>query len=377
MADTHQVYLVPGFFGFANLGRLRYFAHVREFLAQRCKEAGLRARVHVVRTHPTASLPRRAAYLLETVAQTTRSRSPAIHLIGHSSGGLDVRLASAPGIAFSTEVDAERIGARVRSVVTVSAPHYGTPLASFFASLAGQKVLRVLSLSTIYLLRFGHLPLAVLLQIGAVFARLDDLAMNSALLDELFGSLLSDFSIGRRRAVQALFREVAQDQALLVQLTPEGMDLFNAAVRTRPEVRYGCVVSHATPPSLGSVLATGLDPAAQATYAIYQTLYRLAAERPRSTRAALSRQQAQVLRRAYGALPGPRANDGMVPTRSQVWGEIIHAAQADHLDVIGHFKDDTHRPPHVDWLTTGSNFDRRRFEALWSDVVEFVRRSGS
>jgi hypothetical protein len=78
------------------------------------------------------------------------------------------------------------------------------------------------------------------------------------------------------------------------------------------------------------------------------------------------------LRGAYRALPSAVANDGIVPTLSQTWGQVIHAAVADHLDVLGHFRDAAHEPPHVDWLVSGSGFDRGRFEALWGDVVRFL-----
>src|SRR5207253_511664 len=83
MRGRHRIYLVPGFFGFTNLGELGYFQHVREFL-----RAHATADVHVVRTHPTASLPQRAARVVETVAATMGRDGP-VHLIGHSSGGLD------------------------------------------------------------------------------------------------------------------------------------------------------------------------------------------------------------------------------------------------------------------------------------------------
>jgi hypothetical protein len=267
----------------------------------------------------------------------------------------------------------ERLAGRVHSVVTVSTPHYGTPIASFFTGLLGQRVLQVLSLSTIYLLRFGHLPIAALLQLGGLFARLDNLTVNSALLDELFGRLLADFSVGRRRAVRRLLDEISVDQALLLQLTPEAMDLFNATTAARPGVRYGSVVTCARPPSLRSALAAGLDPSAHATRAIYNTLYRLAAQTPRARSRKLAARQARALRRAYrDRLPGFAANDGVVPAQSQVWGEIVHAARADHLDVIGHFRDPSHTPPHFDWLTTGSGFTREHFERVWTDVMDFV-----
>jgi hypothetical protein len=376
MPAPHDIYLVPGFFGFTNLGRLRYFAHVREFLVQRSAALGFDARIHVVKTYPTSSLPARAALVLKAMAETINPGRGGTHLIGHSSGGLDIRLAVAPNIALPTDLDIERFAARVRTVTTVATPHYGTPVASFFTGLLGQKLLKILSLSTMYVLRFGRLPLAGLLQLGAVFARLDDLGVNSRLLDELFDLLLADFSVRRRRAVQTLFSHVAKDQALLMQVTPEGMDLFNASVRDRAGVRYGSVITQARRPSLGSTLSTGLDPAAQATHAVYHTLHRLAAQMRRAQLRALTPAQERALRHAYRTVPSVTANDGVVPTRSQGGGEIIHAAVADHLDVIGHFNDPSWTPPHYDWLATGSRFNVEEFEGLWSDVVRFIAGGG-
>ena len=67
-----------------------------------------------------------------------------------------------------------------------------------------------------------------------------------------------------------------------------------------------------------------------------------------------------------------RGNDAMVPTRSQVWGEVVHAAWGDHLDVIGHFHAPERAPLHVDWMRTMSGFGRAEFEAMWDDVATFV-----
>jgi len=367
MRGRHRIYLVPGFFGFTNLGELGYFQHVREFL-----RAHATADVHVVRTHPTASLPQRAARVVETVAATMGRDGP-VHLIGHSSGGLDARLAVSPGASLPSRQNVERVARRVTTVITVATPHHGTPLASFFASLLGQRLLRLLSLWTVYVLRFGRLPISVVVKLGALFARLDDhVGLNSVLLDQLFGQLLADFSPTRRGAVETFFSEVSKDQALLPQLTPEGMDVFNATVRDRPGVRYASVVTRARPPGVRSTLAAGLDPSAQATHALYQALYRLASRSSRGHAPALAPAQVRRLRNAYGTLPGAGANDGIVPTRSQPWGRVIHAAQADHLDVIGHFHDRADPPRHTDWLTTGSGFDAERFAALWADVAGYA-----
>ncbi len=375
-SGRHHVYLIPGFFGFANLGQLTYFGHVRDVVRSRCAALGLDVRLHVVRTIPTASLPQRAARVVETIDATVPRRAGAIvHLVGHSSGGLDARLVATAAASLPTRADVERHASRIRSVVTIATPHHGTPLAAFFASLLGQQVLRVLSLSTVYVLRFGHLPLRPLLQLGAMFARLDDVATGSSIFDDVFRLLLSRFSIGRRRAVELLFTEVAKDQALLVQLTPEAMEVFNAAVRDRPGVRYASVATAARRPGLASTLATGIDPAAQAMHAVYGGLYRLAARTGRRRVAAPSRAQARILRKAYGTVPAASANDGIVPTRSQLWGDLIAAASADHLDVIGHFDDSAHDPPHVDWLTTGTGFTREAFEAVWGSIVDYIART--
>jgi hypothetical protein len=329
--------------------------------------------IEVVRIEPTASLPRRASRVLETIVATAPVGSGPIHLIGHSSGGLDARLVVAPDVALPGIDGGDHVVDRIRTVVSVSTPHHGTPVASFFASLLGQQLLRLLSLSTMYVLRFGHLPLSVVLKLGAVFARLDrHTGINSALLDQLFGQLLADFSVERRAAIEAFFGEVGRDQALLPQITPEAMDVFNATTRTRPGVRCGSVLSKARRPGVRSTLAAGLDPSAQATHAIYHGLYRLAAGMPSSAVPRFAAAQVEALRSAYGDVPEASANDGLVPTLSQVWGDVVHAAHGDHLDVVGHFGDLSLVPPHYDWLATGTGFDRARFDALWTDVVRYL-----
>ncbi len=76
-----------------------------------------------------------------------------------------------------------------------------------------------------------------------------------------------------------------------------------------------------------------------------------------------------------GKLPHSKSNDGVVLTRSQLWGKLIHAGTADHLDVIGHFNGSDEHPVHVDWLATGTGFDRQQFCAAWNDVADFIAAS--
>ena len=373
--ERHAIYLIPGFFGFANLGRLRYFVHVDQFLKERCAARGIDASVHVVHTHPTASLPARAALVLETLARTLE-RGELAHLIGHSTGGIDARLATAPGASLPTDVDAPRWASRVRSVIGVSSPQQGTPLAAALTTRRGQDLLALLSLATSYVLRFGHLPLSALVSFAAFFAPSESKRSEGTLFDDLSERLLADFSAARRRAVARLLREVSEDQSLLLQLTPEAMDVFEATVRERPGVRYGCVVTRSRPPGVATAWAAGLDPGAQAIHAIYAAIYRTSAKTPEASVRPADAAQRRALRRAYRKLPGAHANDGIVPTRSQVHGRVIAAVRGDHLDVIGHFNDPSTDPPHFDWLTTGSGFDRARFEMVWNGVLGFLLERG-
>ena len=368
----HHIYLVPGFLGFVNLGRITYFGHVQRVLSERFGALDFDARIHVVRTPPTASLPARAARLAETIAATAPRADATLHLIGHSSGGLDARLLTAPRVSLPTGVDVEQLAGRVRSVVTVSTPHRGTPLAAFFTTLRGQQLLQVLSLNTIYALHFGHLPISALLWMGSKALRFGELIANSELLDELFSRLLEDFSAGRRRAVRSVLRDIVRDQSLMLQLTPEAMEVFNASVLPRAGIRYGSVVTWGARPSLRATLGVGLDPAAQVMHAVYAALYQLNASAPRRGAGRLTPGQTRALSRAYRTPPSEKASDGIVPTLSQTWGQVVHAAVADHLDALGHFGGAADNPPHVDWLVSGSGFDRPRFEALIDDVARFV-----
>lgn len=145
MSRAHVV-LVPGFFGFDNLGDLAYFGHVHSFLGDAYRARGVEPVLHVVRTHPTASLPKRAARVVETIATDAADDAP-VHLVGHSSGGLDCRLLLDPGVTLPTPHDVERVAARVTAVATVATPHRGTPVASFFANRLGGQVLELLSRS--------------------------------------------------------------------------------------------------------------------------------------------------------------------------------------------------------------------------------------
>jgi triacylglycerol lipase len=80
-----------------------------------------------------------------------------------------------------------------------------------------------------------------------------------------------------------------------------------------------------------------------------------------------------VLERVFGRTPGARANDGVVPLRSQIWGKVVWAGYADHLDILGHFRGGAGAPKHNDWLASGSSFDMMSFEAVTRALAAGMR----
>jgi len=157
---------------------------------------------------------------------------------------------------------------------------------------------------------------------------------------------------------------------------PAAIDVFNASAQDRPGVRYGCVVTQARGAGLRSFLSAGLSPYAHASHALYVCISQLAARLPKDRLPTLDQPQQAALRQAFGALPRRRDNDGIVPTLSQVWGQVVCGVWADHLDVIGHFHNPTHVPPHFDWLTSGSGHTRQDFLATWDAIARFMFQPG-
>jgi triacylglycerol lipase len=373
MATRQHVLLVPGFFGFANLGDFAYFAHVRDFFARHMRKHSINGEVVVVQTFPTASLARRAGRVVETIAEVTDADDGAVHLIGHSSGGLDIRLMAAPGVQLPTTLDVDKYAAKVRSVVSLSSPHRGSPLATALASVLGAQVLRLISLVTIYTLRTGRVPIAAVFYLVRLLSLPRLPVAAGSLINNIYRDLLADFSGDRREALEQFMVTVGHDQELLGQLTPMGMEQFNVTTFDRPGVRYGSVVTCAHVPGVRTAWTVGASPFRQATHLLFAAFHHITARMPPSTIALLPRQRA-ALERAYGRVPTHKDNDGMVPTLSQVWGEVIHATWGDHLDAIGHFYLPTHVPPHFDWLNSGQRFTLAEFQRIWQDVARFLFR---
>ena len=126
----------------------------------------------------------------------------------------------------------------------------------------------------------------------------------------------------------------------MIQLTPEAMDLFQAGVEDRPGVAYQCTCAQAPPPTPSGLARSLGGPWRAISSAIFTTMYGITARYDERYPCAAPEHADEIvtmLTRAFGKVPGARANDGVVPVLSQIWGRVAWAGYADHLDVLGHF----------------------------------------
>ena len=383
-----HVYFSPGMFGFGRLGSYNYFAHVQRELGVRFEAAGHELVPHVIEDLPTASVRRRATRLAELVAQTATGDAP-IHLLGHSTGGLDARLVASPARYAAT---AETLAwlPRLRSVTTMNTPHFGTPLASFFTTSNGQRILAALSVLTVAGLSLGSKPLAATSVILGFLRGTDtSVPFKLRMLDRSIESVVGMIDDARSPEVRTFLTAIQDDQGSMLQLSPESMDLVAAGFEDRPGVVYQSTASMAPSPKPRRWLETLGQPTRAVSLSLFFGLHRLTADHDERYPCAAMRDAtpwSSELNEVHlaGALSAETpldANDGVVPIRSQLWGTLVWAGLADHLDVLGHFRDD--RDPqtvapelrHCDWLTSGSQFDRARFSGLIDAIANGMLHS--
>lgn len=381
---AQHLYLSPGFFGFTRLAHYDYFAHVERALGARFAAAAVEVEMHVCDVLPTASVRRRAAKLTALI-DNTAGDAGALHLLGHSTGGLDARLVASPGAALE--------GAswlpRIRSVTMMNTPHYGTPLATFFATLRGQQALYALSAFTVVSLSLGSRPLGLVSALLRLFGAGDRaLGIEVPILDRSLESVVGLVDEARGADVRAYLRAIESDQGAVIQLSPEAMDLMLAGFADRDGVRYHSTASMAPAPSLRNWVTTVGHPLKASSLALFTALHHVTANIDRrypcapeaatagTAQAAASDALEQQLANTFGTRPSLDANDGIVPLRSQLWGELVWAGLGDHLDVLGHYRDATPDADaslrHHDWLTSGSAFDDLHFEALMDAIAKGI-----
>jgi triacylglycerol lipase len=355
----HHIVLVPGLFGFAKLGGFDYFMHVEEALASRFLERGERCEFVLVSSPPTGSIVYRTGVLMDSIEKSCADGVGSIHLVGHSTGGLDVRLLASP-TAWPELPDWFE---RVRTVTTISTPHYGTPLAYFLTTMAGTRLLEALSLLTYVTLKIGGPPLTALTPLITAIGGIDRALGREVAAFERSTELLLRF-VGQegQTEVREWFEGIHSDQGAIIQLTPESMDIFNAGVEDNPALSYGCVVTRMPAPAPLRLLPKLRSPVAALSAAVFSTLYMAAGRTSKIYPPPNpSPDVRQYLEAELGVTLDNSLSDGLVPTTSMIWGDVLWAGTADHLDVLGHYQGDRDSG-HTDWMVSGAKFRDPDFE---------------
>ncbi len=370
----HHVYLIPGFFGFASIGGISYFRQVRETLRAAFEARELHVEIFDVSTMPTASLTHRARKLAMASRDTGGlDEGVVVHLVGHSTGALDARLLASNSVALGLGPLEINIRKKIRSIVSVSAPHYGTPLSNFFTTFYGKNLLYLVSLLVI--VGLWRKPISLIGGMVGVLGKLNNLlGLDETVLHQITNNLLKEFGPQEEVEVRNFLHSILDDQGAMIQITPEGMELFNATTLDNPSIRY---VSYATsaPPPIEAIkrisLKHILTPMNKILYGLLWTL---------TSRAhpGYPYHPPLELRDLVSDKPLPftvteSMSDGVVPTLSQVWGEFRGVVRADHLDVIGHYlRGPFDKRDGADWFGSGAKFGRSDFQFLWNDVASVL-----
>lgn len=351
--------LIPGFFGFGTFGAADHV--IDGLLAERPDLGG---RIVATEPPPTGALATRVHHLEAAVrAALTHGIGAAhapidrLHLVGHSTGGVDARLLTNRRHGLDPSL-LERIGA----VVTVAAPLHGTPIATrlagaFTLTLAGVSLLEIVAEAN------ALVPPVDLAARSLLVGLVDDRFLNAALT-----RLLLELDPATAAEVARFLGAILRDHDLLHDLAPTTMRRRNADLAGGDHGGLRHVVTVAPPPPLVALEAHAADAAFRALYAIVYTATADATFTPPAfPRGPWLHGSDPTL--SAGA---PAANDGIVPATSQTVGGTAHAVvEADHLDVIGHFA--SRRFPGTTVLKSGAAFDDVDFQELWWTVGGMLR----
>lgn len=363
------VVLAPGFLGFSRFGGFYYFADRLLAVVRGLLEARLERTVPVVpvTTLPTDSLRNRQRALLENLAVLAAELAPLerLHLIGHSTGGVDVQL-----LACTTTVDGEawdeeanRVRKRIASVATVAAPHYGTSLADSRLAQWGMNPLRD--------------PFAIVPGTRTVADLLRIVPSGLAAIAGVQAALPND--------VLKFLWQVVQCRDLIGDLRPQRMEALRAQLASEPDIPLTCFVTGTKPRSAGRPS----DP-------LYDDLYELSAGS--GTVSGVVSTCADFVATLVDAHPGlvirgsaslmpqvtPTLNDGVVNTVRQIvhpgrTEEVGGFVVGDHGDVLGHHDRQDGlidgAPYNAGLFHSGAAFGDNQFFGLYRRVADAILKA--
>jgi pimeloyl-ACP methyl ester carboxylesterase len=369
MQTPDVVILVPGFLGFDRFGGFYYFADRLIAVLRGLLEESLGYSVPVVPvTMPTNSLRDRQAALLQNLVGIGDKLSgiQRFHLIGHSTGGVDAQLLactkSFDGHAWDKRANTVR--KKIKSVVTISAPHYGTGLADSRLARWGENPLR-------------H-PTAIL---PGARTLLDLLLLVPRDLAAAAG-----FEFAAPNDVLRFMWQIARNRDLIDDLKPERMEAVRTQLFSDPEIALTCFVTGTVP----------RDDSARPSDPFFRDIYRLTqgsdavapavSDCDRFVRALVQDQPDVVIRsgESYMSAVSPTLNDGVVNTvrqivnagrREEFGGFIV----ADHADVLGHYdRQDAligGKPYNAGLFHSGAAFGDDEFFGLYRRLAQAILKT--
>jgi triacylglycerol lipase len=417
-ARRHMI-LIPGFCGFDALGQLEYYAGVTPFF--QCANNTV---LHYFDNLPTAAVTTRAgrlrSYLAKRMARGEILKDDEVTLVGHSTGGLDIRwlIWSLDGDHKTIRVDGgvgiepEAILDKIRSVVFLSVPHWGTNIADWVRSypLGRQTVVAELrgavvgaQVPALDRIETSIMGLAASLAGSGLFRALDD-ALKEA--DEHFGEQSPSRAAEAHEAASQLalyLRQIAADFRAIDDLTcppSNGRAVspahFDTQQRRRElalwKRRHIEVRTYATLGSRPFRFDSGtrapiwrlMDPCgypelakdaamSAGTDMFYRTCYRACAGGP------FVPPPVPKIDKYLGFSKSPDIaiwdNDGIVNTASMFWpaGENV-LVSGDHMDIVGHYRfgkapKGSGRMYHsYDLLGSASGFSDGLFRRVWEEI---------
>ncbi|MGZ4814080.1 MAG: esterase/lipase family protein [Terriglobales bacterium] len=434
-----HIVLVPGFGAFDALGKVEYYSGItRLFQHWQPKDKSVPAVLHYFDNLPTAAVSIRAARLLQHLAKRFARgemlEGDTLVLVGHSTGGLDIRQLvhdlHDPRHKFipvdgGQKVAGQKLRKMLEAVVFLSVPHWGTNIADWVHSHAPLRKLVIAALQTgvagsrVYLLDVIESHLArdtAALTRAEIFLALQD-ALTEA--NPHYGIPSPARTAEAEEAASELdlyLRQMDTDFRVIHDLTSQSHDRrfespahWDEATR-KDELQLWCdppikVLSYVTVggrpfqfPHDGTVPAWELsnpatlldvirDPQVNGkTDVAYRLCYRACAGGPFR-----SPQGAGDITRVLGRTPPLPLetwdNDGIVNTASMLWPTGARVlVMADHLDIVGHYSlietpeaRKSKRPFEVarqyqayDFLQSAPRFTGRAFRQVWTEIFEFA-----
>jgi hypothetical protein len=389
MSAKEFVLLIPGYFGFDSFGGtpdsppvISYFDGVIESMMKAVPGRWQRDQFKVTQPQPTGSLHERVASLHDSIRSLVPISGGArqwqdvrIHLVGHSTGGLDACLYVSPGFHWQgAPDDAERANwlQAIGNVATVSAPLRAAPIAAKADALEYEflnflYLVSILGKSTAPSGAAGVLALlertpfvSELAALGTSVARILSRTHENVVDLAILGALGLD--LRTRDEIYRFMRKLTDDRQLHRDLSPGirwNTQFAQYLAPRRPVFNFATVS-----PSPSMQIA---DPIRGLLYRLAYNLALDDAFKPVDWSG----------EHWIGAMKdtvdhSKCVNDGVVPASSQVLpGARPHAVvEADHADVVGHFEGS---PNGVVVFKSGADFGINEFDGFWAAVSAVLR----